>query len=122
MNRNDLLNSMKQSIGSQEPIVFFDKMVDALNLLFNRIDDLESQIKDANLKVALAIHWEPKLASSLLSKMIDRMRKEDKETYAEQIVQLKKAFVDDKITHSYLSFCQFWEEVLGYHAFMSYED
>lgn len=120
MDRKALLSEMKNSVGTQDPVVFFAKMIDVFNLLFDRIDELEFEVKGSSLKATLAIQWEPKVASGLLSSAIDEMRGRDKELYCEEISQLKKAFVEDKITQNYQDFCKFWEEVLGYHPFLDY--
>ncbi len=90
------------------------------NLLFDRIDELEDEVMESNLKAALAIQWEPKLASGMISKMIENLR-QDKDTYQNEISQLKKAFVENKVTQNYNEFCQFWQDVLGYHPFLEYE-
>jgi hypothetical protein len=120
MKREDLLADMKKSCGTQEPIVFFEKMVDVFTLLFDHIEDLGLEVKKANLKAALAIQWEPKMASTMLSTMIDDLR-HDKATYFEEISQLKKAFVEDKVTQNYHDFCKFWEDTLGWHPFLDYK-
>jgi hypothetical protein len=120
MKRENLLAEMKQSIGTQEPIFFFEKMVDVFSLLFDRIDELQIEAKKTSLKAALAIQWEPKLASTMLSLMIDDLR-EDKETYFDEISQLKKAYVEDRVTQNYNDFCAFWEETLGWHPFLEYK-
>lgn len=120
MKREELLDDMRKLIGTQEPIQFFDKMVDAFSLLFDRIDDLEIDIKKANLKATLAIQWEPKMASTMLSTMIEELR-QDKETYFQEISELKKAFVEDRVTQNYKDFCNFWEETLGWHPFLDYD-
>ena len=120
MKREDLLADMRKTIGTQDPIHFFDKMVDVFSLLFDRIDGLEVDVKKANLKATLAIQWEPKMASTMLSKMIEDLR-QDKETYFEEISQLKKAFVEDRVTQNYNDFCTFWEETLGWHPFLDYK-
>lgn len=120
MSRQLLLKEMRESVGTKDPVVFFEKMVDVFNLLFDRIDDLEVEVKKANLKAALAIQWEPKMASTMLSTMIQDLR-EDKETYFEEISEFKKAFVEDKVTQNYADFCAFWEETLGWHPFLDYE-
>jgi hypothetical protein len=120
MDRNLLLKEMRESIGTQDPIKFFEKMVDVFALLFDHIEELEVDVKKANLKAALAIQWEPKMASTMLSKMIEELR-EDKADYYEEISQLKKAFMEDKVTQNYNDFCQFWQEVLGWHPFLDYD-
>lgn len=118
--REELLADMRGMIGTQDPVVFFDKMVDVFDLLFDRIDELQIESKKISLKSALAIQWEPKLASTMLSIMIQDMRS-DSETYFEEISALKKAFLEDKVTQNYNDFCFFWEETLGYHPFLEYK-
>lgn len=120
MKREDLLAEMKACIGTQEPVVFFGKMVDTFELLFNRIDQLMFEVRKANIKATLAIQWEPKLASTMIANMINDLRS-DKDTYFEEITALKKAFVEDQVTQNYKDFCSFWEETLGYHPFLDYK-
>jgi len=120
MDREVLLKDMKASVGTQDPIVFFEKMVDVFTLLFDRLDEMEVEIKKANMKAALAIQWEPKVASSMLFVMIEDLR-QDKETYFDEIAALKKAFVEDKVTQNYSDFCVFWEDTLGWHPFLDYK-
>lgn len=120
MDRKALLKEMKDSIGTQEPIVFFAKMVDVFNLLFERIDELETEVKESNLKAALAIQWEPKVARAMITAQIDTLRV-NKDDYVEEISKLKKAFIEDKVTQSYHEFCYFWEDTLGFHPFLEYK-
>jgi hypothetical protein len=120
MDRNTLLKEMKAGIGTQDPIAFFEKMVDVLGLLFDRIDELELDVKKVRLQSALAIQWEPRMAATMITTMIDELR-EDRDTYCEEISQLKKAFVEDKVTQNYTDFCTFWQEVLGWHPFLDYD-
>lgn len=120
MKREDLLKEMRECVGTQEPVHFFGKMVDVFDMLFDRIDELEVEVKKANMQSALAIQWEPKMASTMLTTMIEDLR-QDKETYFEEISQLKKAFVEDKVTQNYNDFCSFWEETLGWHPFLDYK-
>jgi hypothetical protein len=120
MDRNSLLKEMKETVGTQEPVKFFEKMVDVFGLLFDRIDELETNVKQAKLQSSLAIQWEPKMASTLISKMIEDLR-QDKDDYFDEIAQLKKAFMEDKVTQSYKDFCEFWQEVLGWHPFLDYD-
>ena len=70
MKREDLLLDMKKSVGTQDPIVFFEKMIDVFNLLFDRIDQLEENVKYTRLQTALAIQWEPKVARAMLTAQI----------------------------------------------------
>lgn len=119
MNRQDIIREMKAVVGTREPLVFFDKMTDLFTLLFDRIDKLESDLLSVRVNSALAIQWEPKLASDMLVAQVDILR-EDKETYANELSSLKKAFAEDKITQSYPKFVAFWQETLGWHPFLNY--
>jgi len=120
MKQEDLLTEMRNSIGTQDPIIFFEKMVDVFDQLFNQIDQLKFEVKKANTKATLAIQWEPKVASTMLSNMINDLR-QDKETYFEEISELKKAFAEDVVTQTYDTFCKFWIDVLGWHPFLDYK-
>lgn|ERR1700723_403280 len=112
MKRADLLKEMKESIGTKDPIVFFEKMTDMFGLLFDHIDRLETHS-------ALAIEWEPRVAADMLAKQIDVLR-QDKDTYFVEITALKRAYAEDIITQNYNSFCVFWRETLGWHPFLDY--
>ncbi|HEY5267896.1 MAG TPA: hypothetical protein VII94_02075 [Candidatus Saccharimonadales bacterium] len=120
MKREDILKKMKECIGTQEPIVFFEKMVDVLDLLFNQIDQLKIDVNKANVKATLAIKWEPRVASQMLTDVISDLR-QNKDTYSEQLSKLKKAYAENIVTQNYDSFCNFWEDVLGYHPFLDYK-
>lgn len=120
MKHEDLILEMKKCVGTQETVVFFDKMADVLNLLCNQIDKLQINLNKVKINSALSIQWEPKLASSMLSNQINILR-EDKDTYFEEISELKKAFVEDLVTQNYNDFCKFWQDVLGYHPFLEYK-
>lgn len=120
MKREDVLKDMKASIGTQEPIVFFDKMVDVFMILFDKIDGLEREVAQARLQSSLAIEWEPRIAADMLAKQIDVLRK-DKDTYFSEIASLKKAYAEDVVTQQYGTFCQFWLDVLGWHPFLDYK-
>lgn len=116
MKREDLLKEMKESVGTKDPIVFFEKLVGVFGLLFDRIDQLEANLKKIKVQSALSIQWEPKVASDLLAKQVDILRK-DKGTYFNEINALKKAFAEDQVTQTYAEFCTFWQDTLGYHPF-----
>jgi hypothetical protein len=119
MKREELLSEMRQCIGTQEPIVFFERMVDTLDLLFDQIDRLESDLNRVKIQSALSIHWEPRLASTMLANQINVLR-QDKDTYFNELSALKDAFVEDKVTQSYEEFTKFWMDVLGWHPFLEY--
>lgn len=117
MKREDLLKEMKDACGTKDPIEYFAKLTDVLGMLFDRIDHLEKKLGRVKTQSALAIHWEPKVASDLLAKEVEVLR-QDKDTYFNEIDALKKAFAEDKVTQNYADFCSFWQETLGWHPFL----
>jgi hypothetical protein len=119
MKREDLLKEMKSSIGVKEPVEFFSKMVDVFGLMFDRLDLLERENQQLKIQTALSIEWEPKLASTMLAKQVEILRK-DKELFFEEISALKKAFAEDLVTQNYIGFCNFWTRTLGWHPFLDY--
>lgn len=119
LKREDLLKEMKESIGTKDPVVFFDKMIDVFNLLFDRIDRLEVGNHRLHTYTALAIQWEPRVASDLLAKQIDILR-QDKDTYFNELSALKKAYGENIVTQNYPDFCRFWLDTLGWHPFLDY--
>jgi len=120
MTHQDMLKEMQESIGTKDPIVYFSKMTELFSVLFNKIDKLEKTLEQYKCQSALAIQWEPKLALSMLSKEVMRLRALDKEMYATEISGLKHAYAEDRVTQSYQEFCQFWEDTLGWHPFLDY--
>lgn len=120
MDRKALLQDMSSMVGTQDPIRFFEKMVDVFGLLFDHIETLEADLKATRRNSALAIQWEPQVARSMITAEINKLR-EDKETYFDEIADLKKAFVEDKVTQNYNDFVSFWQDSLGYHPFLDYK-
>jgi hypothetical protein len=120
MKREELMKEMKEMIGKKDPVEFFGKMVDAFDMLFDQIDYLKGEMLAVRLNSALAIRWEPKLASDMLVAQVDVLRA-DKETYFNEISALKKAFQEDKVTQNYADFVAFWQETLGWHPFLNYK-
>lgn len=120
MNRKDLLKEMKDGIGNKDPIVFFEKMVDVFNLLFDKVESLESAVNRIQIHAALAIQWEPMTAGNMIVKEIERLRGFDKALYHDEISILKQAYAEDKVTASYQEFCDFWVSTLGWHPFLEY--
>lgn len=120
MKREDLLKDMKSSVGTQEPVVFFEKMVDVFNLLFDKIDLLEKSLHNVKTQTALSIEWEPRIAADMLVKQIEILR-QDKDTYFTELSTLKKAYAEDLVTQNYTAFCQFWLDTLGWHPFLDYK-
>jgi len=121
MNREDLLREMRTSIGTQAPLVFFEKMTDLLGLLFDRIDELEETVSQLKTRSALSIQWEPKVASDMLAKEIEKLKTADRDTYALEIATLRRAYAENIITQEYVDFCRFWQDNLGYHPFLDYD-
>ncbi len=120
MDSHSLLKEMKESIGTQDPIKFFEKMINVFVLLFNHIEKLEKDLAKTRMNAALAIQWEPKVARAMITNQIETLRK-NKEDYVEEIAQLKKAFFEDTVTQNYNDFCSFWEDTLGFHPFLDYK-
>lgn len=120
MDRKKILEDMKNSVGTKNPIEFFKQFVDIFNLLFDELDSVNDKLNKIKIQSALAIKWEPRLASMLLSNQIEILRA-DKETYHEVLSEFKKAYAEDVITQSYDVFCVFWQEQLGYHPFLEYK-
>lgn len=120
LRREDLIKEMKESIGTKDPVVFFDKMVDIFSLLFDRLDRLELDNSRLQVYSALAIQWEPKVAADMLSKQIEILR-QDKDTYFLELSAFKRAYTEDNVTQNYNEFCNFWVEILGWHPFLDYK-
>jgi hypothetical protein len=71
MNQKDLLKEMKDSVGTKDPVVFFEKMVSVFEVMFEKLDGLEKDVKRVKTNSALAIQWEPKVPLiCLLSRLI----------------------------------------------------
>lgn len=119
LKREDLLKEMQESIGTKDPVVFFGKMVDVFSLLFDRIDHLENDNRRLSTYTALAIQWEPKIASEMLAKQIEILR-QDKGAYFNEITVFKKAYAENMVTQNYADFCKFWLDTLGWHPFLDY--
>lgn len=120
MNRQQLLEEMRKSVGVKDPIVFFTHMVSVFELVFDKLENLEKQNKMLQIKAALAIKWEPALALDMLDNEIYLLR-QDRDIYHNEISALKKARMEDVVTQNYESFCIFWEDTLGYHPFLDYK-
>lgn len=120
MNRKDLLKDMEASIGTLDPIVYFEKMTKLFGILFDHLEKLEDNIVQLKNRCALAIQWEPKVAADMLAKEIEDLRRIDKNVYAVEIAALQTAYAEDKITQEYSDFCRFWQDTLGYHPFLDY--
>lgn len=121
MKKADLIKEMRDSIGTKDPIVYFDKMVDVFELLFSEFEKLENNLHKIQNNTALSIQWEPKVAADLIAKQIDLLR-DDKETYFEELSLLKKAYQEDLVTQDYKTFVEFWMDTLGWHPFLDYKD
>ena len=44
MNRQALLDEMKSSVGTQAPVVYFERLTDLLGMLFDRVESLEEEL------------------------------------------------------------------------------
>src|SRR5208282_3423057 len=90
-----LLKYMKESIGTKDPIEFFDRMTDVFSLLFGRMDQVQKDLDRLKLHSALAINWEPKVAANMLAKQVHVLR-QDKDVYTDEISAFKQAYAEDK--------------------------
>lgn len=121
MNHKDLLKEMSDSVGVQEPVHYFLQLTQVLGLLFDRLDQVEKEVQLVKTYTALAIEWDPKVASNMLAEQIKKMRSQvDRDVYLVEIAALQVAYATDIITQEYASFCQFWQDTLGYHPFLDY--
>jgi hypothetical protein len=123
MNKDDLLKEMRDSIGTKDPIIFFEKMVGAFDLLFEEILFIRSEVQDTKNFLALAIKWDPQVANSMLVRTIQDLRNKgndgtDINIFHEEISQLKKFMMLGTMTTDYDTFCKCFIETLGYHPFL----
>lgn len=118
MKREDVLKEMKESIGSKDPIEFFAKLTDVFTLLFDRIDQLEEKVTKASTVAVAALHWDPRVASDMISNQVKKLRDTDKVGFADEVMALKKAYADDVVTQNYEDFVVFWKSTLGFHPFL----
>lgn len=119
MTRAQLLAEMKASVGTKDPLEFFSNLVDVFNMMFDRMESLEKDLKRVKTQSALAIQWEPKVASDMIARQVNIMRQDiDRDAYVADISALKKAFAEDVVTQNYNDFCSFWVETLGWHPFL----
>jgi DNA phosphorothioation-dependent restriction protein DptG len=116
--KDKLLQEMKDCVGKEEPVIFFQKMVDVFNLLFSKIEQLEVEVKQSKVNAALAINWDPSIAANLIAKQIQVLR-QDPDLYASEIKELKTLY---NFTYSSSEvFVEDWVRVLGYHPFLDYK-
>lgn len=120
MKREELLKEMKESIGTKDPIEFFDKLTDVLTALFDRIDQLEVEVRKSSTAAIAASHWDPRLASDMIASEVKKLRESsaDKTVWAVEITALKQAYAEDKVTQNYEDFVKFWQSTLGFHPFL----
>lgn len=116
-----LLQEMRDSVGLKEPTVYFAKLTDVLQQLTNQLAQLTADVDRLKTNTALAIQWEPKVASDMLSKEITKLRGADKDIYASEILALQQAYAEDRVTQEYADFCIFWQNTLGFHPFLEYK-
>lgn len=119
MKREELLLELKNAVGNKNPIEFFQKFVDVFVLLFDKIENVEKQLNQIKTYSALAIKWEPKIASDLLAIEIEKLRSE-KDLFYNELSAFKAAYAENKVTQNYYDFCKFWLDTLGYHPFINY--
>lgn len=124
MNRLDLIKEMKDSVGTQNPEVYFQKMTELFNLLFDKMDELTNQMNRVQLNSTMAIYWDERLALKMIDAEIKHMRMYGKDPllggniYSDEIQVLQGVYKDSSVIKSYPDFCQFWQDILGYHPFL----
>lgn len=124
MNRQDILKTMRESVGTQSPEVYFSNLTDLLTLLFDRIDSMDEDLRRVQLNSTMAIHWDERLAMKMVDDEIQHMHVTGKDKllggniYADEISQLKMIYMDRTPLANYSSFCQYWQDILGYHPFL----
>ncbi len=123
MNRQDLIKEMRASIGTKDPVIFFEKMIDLFDALFEEMTFIRSEVQDTKNFMALAIKWDAKVANSMLVRTIMELRvKGDDGTniniFHEEISVLKKLMITGEMTVDYDTFVKKFTEILGYHPFL----
>ena len=123
MNRQDLIKEMRASLGTKDPVVFFEKMIDLCDALFEEMTFIRSEVQDTKNFMALAIKWDAKVANSMLVRTIMELRvKGDDGTniniFHEEISVLKKLMITGEMTVDYDTFVKKFTEILGYHPFL----
>ena len=122
MNKSALIKDMKDCIENKTPVEFFDKLTDLLNYLCTKIEKLEAEVARARITGALAIKWDSTFALAIIEDQIEFFRNNNPAFHKDKIDQLKQAYKDDVVTQGYESFVTFWQDVVGVHPFMHYED
>lgn len=121
-NKDYFLNKMRASVGTQDPTLFFKDMVEVFSLLFDKLDSVENTLKKVKLNSAMAIQWDPAIASKMIVDEIEFLRKEGNllgtNMYDIEIKHLKEAYMGTQQVASYSNFVHFWKEELGYHPFL----
>jgi len=119
-----IIDEMNAAVGIKEPVEYFKSLTVAFEILFDllkvqekHMQNMSAELNRVKMQSALAIQWEPKVASNMMSKQIDVLRA-DKETYFQELDAFKKAYTEDRVTQNYHDFCKFWSETLGFHPFL----
>jgi len=112
-----VLKEMKESVGTRDPVEYFDRLTDCLTLLFEKVEKSSEDNYKLKMHQALAIKWDPFLARQILANEISELRT-NKEVFFNEITALKKAYSEDVVTQSYEAFCSFWNDTLGWHPFI----
>ncbi len=123
MNRQDLIKEMRASVGTKDPVVFFEKMVDLFDALFEEVAFLRTEVQDTKNFLTLAIKWDPKVANAMLVRTIMELRDKGNDgdgvnVFHEEISTLKKLMMNGEMTTDYDSFVKKFIETLGYHPFL----
>lgn len=123
MNRADLLKEMKESVGTKEPTVFFGKMVDVLNMLFDKVDSLEKSLQKTQINTVMLMKWDQQVVANMISDEMVFLRANGKQAdgtnmYQRELDELSQAYMYGQHIGDYSSFVNFWKDLLGYHPFL----
>jgi hypothetical protein len=112
-----LIKEMKDSIGTKQPIVFFQAMTSVLESIVERLDNIEGRLEVITTQSSLGINWDPEIASEMLTSEIAKMR-EHKDIFSKELSSFKEAYTKGEVVKDYETFVKFWSDILGWHPFI----
>ena len=117
MKHESLLEEMKGSIGTKDPIDFFMSLTNLFSIMFDKLSKIEKDLNKLKINTALSLQWDSRVANEMLLEQIEILRK-DKETYHAELSACKVAYANGVITQQYSTFVEFWINTLGFHPFI----
>ena len=76
MSHRNILKEMRDSIGTKDPVEFFEKMVLVFDVMFTKLEGLEKDLNKVKTNSALSIQWDSKVASDMLTRQIQVLRED----------------------------------------------